>query len=132
MLLDIPKSRMKYIEEIKKSYNTFLLSNTNSIHLNFISNYLQKEFGINDIDVKFNKAYYSCQVGLRKPDEKIFQLVMEENNLVPQETLFIDDSAVNVETADQLGMHVILLMENEILEDKINEYLLLHKEAVLH
>lgn len=132
MLLDIPKTRMKYVEGLQTSYNTFLLSNTNSIHLKFISNYLQKEFGISDISEKFKKAYYSCQVGMRKPDEKIFQLVMEENNLLPEETLFIDDSAVNIETADKLGMHVILLMENEIIEDKINQYLLSHKETVLH
>lgn len=132
MLLDIPETRMKYVEGLQTSYNTFLLSNTNSIHLKFISSYLQKEFGISDISEKFKKTYYSCQVGMRKPDEKIFQLVMEENNLLPEETLFIDDSAVNIETADKLGMQVILLMENEIVEDKINEYLLSHKETVLH
>lgn len=132
MLLDIPKDRMKYIEGIKNKFNTFLLSNTNSIHLNFISNYLRKEFGIKDIGEKFKKAYYSCQVGMRKPDEKIYQLVLEENKLLPEETLFIDDSAVNVETADKLGLHVILLMPNENVEAKINEYLLSHKETVLH
>ncbi|TSA49588.1 MAG: HAD family phosphatase [Sphingobacteriales bacterium] len=132
MLLDIPKDRMKYIEGIKNKFNTFLLSNTNSIHLNFISNYLQKEFGIKDISEKFKNAYYSCQVGMRKPDEKIFQLVLEENNLVPEETLFLDDSAVNVETADKLGMHVILIMPGDEIEIKIKEFIASQKEVSLH
>ncbi|GDX53448.1 hydrolase [Bacteroidota bacterium] len=132
MLMDIPKNRMQYLDELKKSFATFLLSNTNSIHLNFISSYLQKEFAMTDISEKFKKAYYSCQVGMRKPDEKIFQLVLEENNLMPEETLFLDDSAVNVETADKLGMHVILMMPGDEIENKIKEFIASQKEVSLH
>jgi len=132
MLLDIPQSRMKFLDEMKKEYKTFMLSNTNSIHLDALSVYLKKTFSISDIAEKFSKAYYSCRCGMRKPDEKIFQLVMSENNLDPAETLFIDDSAVNIETADQLGLHVILLMPGDNLEAKVMEYLASHKETVLH
>ena len=132
MLMDIPLHRMKYLDELKKSYNTFLLSNTNSIHLNFISNYLQKEFQLNDISEKFNKAYYSCRVGMRKPDEKIYQLVLQENNLVAEETLFLDDSAVNVETAEQLGINVILMMPGDEIENKIKDFIASQKEVSLH
>lgn len=91
-----------------------------------------KEFAMTDISEKFKKAYYSCQVGMRKPDEKIFQLVMEENNLMPEETLFLDDSAVNVETADKLGMHVILMMPGDEIENKIKEFIASQKEVSLH
>jgi epoxide hydrolase-like predicted phosphatase len=132
MLMEIPKSRMDYLTELKKSFNTYLLSNTNSIHLDFISAYLQKQFGIKDIAEKFTKAYYSCQCSMRKPDEKIFQLVMEENNLLPEETLFIDDSAVNIETADKLGMNVILIMPGDEMENKIQEFLAAQKVSALH
>ena len=132
MLMDIPQHRMKYLDELKKLYNTFLLSNTNSIHLNFISTYLQKEFKMSDISEKFNKAYYSCRVGMRKPDEKIYQLLLQENNLVPEETLFLDDSAVNVETAEQLGINVILMMPGDEIETKIKDFIASQKEVSLH
>ena len=132
MLMDIPLHRMKFLDELKKSYNTFLLSNTNSIHLNFISSYLQKEFQLKDIGEKFNKAYYSCRVGMRKPDEKIYQLVLQENNLVAEETLFLDDSAVNVETAEQLGINVILMMPGDEIENKIKDFIASQKEVSLH
>ncbi len=132
MLMDIPLRRMKYLDELKKSHNTFLLSNTNSIHLNFISSYLQQEFKMNDIGEKFNKAYYSCRVGMRKPDEKIYQLLLKENNLIAEETLFLDDSAVNVETAEQLGIHVILMMPGDEIENKIKDFITSQKEVSLH
>ncbi|MFT6442539.1 MAG: putative hydrolase of the HAD superfamily [Salibacteraceae bacterium] len=55
-------------------------------------------------------------MGLRKPDPEIFQVVLNENNLVPKETLFIDDSPQHIASAKTLGI-VAYHLENEDIGD---------------
>jgi putative hydrolase of the HAD superfamily len=109
MLMDVPKERLQLLRKIKSTHRTFLLSNTNDIHIETFNKYLQKTFGIADLSGYFEKLYLSYKVGMRKPDKEIFELVVSENNLLPQETLFIDDSIQHVEAAKTLGIHAYLL-----------------------
>jgi putative hydrolase of the HAD superfamily len=55
----------------------------------------------------FEKAYYSYEIGLRKPTKEIFKYILEDSNLDPDETLFIDDSNQNIKTAKELGLNCI-------------------------
>ncbi|MBQ1303981.1 MAG: HAD-IA family hydrolase, partial [Erysipelotrichaceae bacterium] len=48
---------------------------------------------------------FSCDAGLLKPDPAIYQLLMDKYGLKPEETVFFDDSARNVEAARSLGIH---------------------------
>lgn len=105
MLLDIPKERIELIRKLALKYNVYLLSNTNEIHLECINNYLFNTFQLHSIDTLFKKTYFSFQVGLRKPNPKIFDLVLQENKLVALETLFVDDSIEHTHTAEKLGIH---------------------------
>ena len=89
MLLDYPKHRLNFLLDIRKHYRTFLLSNTNQIHKDCYYASLLKEHGINGLASLFEKLYFSHEVGLRKPDPAIYQLVLNQNNLKPEETLFI-------------------------------------------
>ena len=57
--------------------------------------------------------YLSYEVGMRKPDAEIFELVLSENNLDPNETLFIDDSIQHIEAAKKLGIHTYWLDVNK-------------------
>ena len=61
--------------------------------------------GYQNFNDLFEKAYFSYQVGLSKPGESIFRHVLENSNLVPAETLFIDDTLKHVETARRLALH---------------------------
>ncbi|MCW3118800.1 MAG: haloacid dehalogenase, partial [Chitinophagaceae bacterium] len=64
----------------------------------------------------FEKTYYSHTTRLRKPEAPIFELVLNENNLIPEETLFIDDTAMNFPEAERLGIQVYHLAPgNEIM-----------------
>lgn len=104
MLLDIPKERIELIRKLSENYNVFLLSNTNEIHLQFIDKYVQQHFAIDSISFLFKKAYLSYQLNLRKPNQEIFQLILNENNLNSLETLFIDDTKEHIEAAKLLGI----------------------------
>ena len=117
MLLDFPAERINLLLNLKKTYRTFLLSNTNAIHYPVYNKQLHETFGIDSLSDLFEKAYYSFQVGLRKPDIEIFELVLKENNLVPEETLFIDDAPQNIKIAKYIGIKAVLLQPSETLID---------------
>ncbi len=109
IFLDIPQGNHELLKRVKEKYRTFLLSNINAIHYDYVHSYLQKEFGMDNNDDLFEKVYYSHLVGKRKPDAEIFEQVLSENNLNPAETLFIDDSPQHLETAKKLGLQTYLM-----------------------
>ena len=128
ILLDFPEENIALLQEIKKHYRTFILSNTNEIHFPVYTKNLQEKFGINELSDLFEKEYYSHKLGLRKPDKKIFELVLSENNLNPAETLFIDDSEQNTEAASALGIQTYLFKPGEKLSDLFSEGKLIIKD----
>ncbi|WP_421939063.1 HAD family hydrolase [Pedobacter sp.] len=97
--------------KVKAKYRTFLLSNNNEIHYNWIIEYLKTTFKINNYDDYFEKAYFSQHMKLRKPNTNIFEQVLKENNLNPAETLFIDDSPQHIEGAKKVGLNTLLMTE---------------------
>lgn len=103
ILGEIPAARIELLRRLKDRYRLFLLSNTNEIHYDAYSAYVQSTFGARLEDF-FEKAYYSHQMGLRKPDERIFMRVVEENGIDPAETLFVDDYLENVRAAKKAGL----------------------------
>jgi len=105
LLLDFPPERIDLLKKLKTKYRTFLLSNTNSLHFKEFNQRLFNEQGVYLEDI-FEKTYYSHTANLRKPDAAIFQLVLNENDLNPTETLFIDDTALNFPEAEKLGIRV--------------------------
>ncbi len=118
MLLDLPMERLRLLEKLKTTHRTFLLSNTNDIHINTFNMYLKKTFEIDNLSAYFEKMYLSYKVGVRKPDAEIFELVLSENKLDPKETLFIDDSIQHIEGAKKLGIQTYWLdVKKETLVD---------------
>jgi len=79
--------------------------NNESTELNL---YRIQTFGLTEI---FDLFVSSCFVGLRKPEEGIYQLALEITQRPPEECCFVDDRALNLDGASRLGMHVIR-MEN--------------------
>ena len=92
IFVGIPEGNHELLRQLKGKYRTFLLSNINAIHYDYVHDYLKREFGMADNSNLFEKTYYSHLVGKRKPNAEIFEQVLQENNLDPAETLFIDDS----------------------------------------
>jgi putative hydrolase of the HAD superfamily len=117
MLLDFPVRRLQILQQLRQHYSLYLLSNTNSIHLEAFNNILQQSRGIPSLNEFFDKAYYSHLIGLRKPEKESYQLVLEENGLNPAETLFIDDTLPNIEGAKLVGLQTIHLLPPKTIAD---------------
>ncbi|CAM1347983.1 HAD-IA family hydrolase [Tenacibaculum crassostreae] len=107
ILLDFPLHRLKFLKELaaSKKYRLFLLSNTNELHISWIQN----DWGMdlyNEFKNCFEQFYLSHEIKMRKPNSDIFEFVLNENNLIASETIFIDDTKENTNAAKELGISV--------------------------
>ncbi|MFH6961741.1 HAD family hydrolase [Flavobacterium plurextorum] len=105
VLADFPSYRLDFLKELAKKYRLFLLSNTDSIHIATFEKKSGAPF-YTDFYNCFEKVYFSFEMGLRKPDPKIYQVLLDKHNLVPENTLFIDDKTENTNSAATLGIKV--------------------------
>ena len=117
LLLQYRPLTLQALVELKKKHRIFLLSNTNIIHRKAFNKIYESQFGKGSLDDFFDKAYYSYEIGLRKPDLEAYEFVLKENNLTPSKTLFIDDSEPNVESAKKAGMQGVVLREGMRVEE---------------
>lgn len=116
MLLDIPQKRFELLNEVKKKYRTFCLSNTNELHIEFIYKQLVRDNNLPNLNPFFEKVYLSHEMGMRKPDEEIFSKVIDENQLNPSLCLFIDDTAGHLEGAKKTGLNTLHLSNGLTIE----------------
>jgi len=118
MLLGLPQKKVDLLKALKERYKVFLLSNTNSIHLRHINEVIVRNLtGDVEIDVFFDRAYYSHKMGMRKPEREIFMQVMTENQLQPSTTLFLDDNIENIEAANALGIKTVYVKSTDRIFD---------------
>jgi putative hydrolase of the HAD superfamily len=116
LLLDFPVERIELLRTLRKKYRLFLLSNTNSIHHKKFQQQIFRQTG-NYLEDLFEKTYYSHTIGLCKPDAAAFRLVIEENDLDPAETIFVDDTEANMTGAKEAGLHVAHIRPNTTILD---------------
>jgi putative hydrolase of the HAD superfamily len=67
----------------------------------------------------FSLFVSSCFVGLRKPEAGVYRLALDITQRAPEECCFIDDRALNLESASQLGMNVIQMQNFEQLRSDL-------------
>jgi glucose-1-phosphatase len=117
MLLNFPTERLLWLKEASKKYKVYLFSNTNIIHYEAFQKIFRENTRKQNLDDYFIKAYYSHELGLRKPDEEAFIEILKKEKLCAEETLFIDDTPVNIESAKHVGMQAILLQSPNTVFD---------------
>ena len=109
MLIGWKSERFNFLQKLKKSYNLYLLSNSNDLHLEWIHKDLKKVHGISDFDTKFfNQTFYSHLRKMRKPENQMFRKMIELTEINPAESLFIDNSKENVSKAREVGLNAVL------------------------
>jgi len=116
ILLDIPTARIEKVKSLKEKYRTFLLSNTNALHVEAFEDIIDQSMGIELFRSSFEKIYYSNEMGMRKPHVEIYHELLKNHKLDPTKTLFIDDTIRHVEGARKAGLHAhhFIVGEDEI------------------
>lgn len=102
---DFPLYRLEFLQMLSRKYRLFLLTNTDSIHINRFEHMVGMSF-FSDFYQCFEKVYYSYEMGMRKPDPAIFSYILNKHDLSPKRTLFVDDKKENTDAAASLGIHV--------------------------
>jgi putative hydrolase of the HAD superfamily len=121
MLGGIPVQRLDLLRSLRSTYRTFALSNTNDIHVRRFNNIVENATGsANILDEYFEKVYFSHEMKMRKPDTVIYQTVLDQQSLVPAETLFIDDNLDNISGAGSIGIQTLHLTHPEQLTTFFN------------
>ncbi|HET9098425.1 MAG TPA: HAD family phosphatase [Candidatus Saccharimonadales bacterium] len=94
------KQLLKLIEDLRTDYKTAVLSNSNK-------GVLERKIGRDWLDKCFDEVVASAEVGLVKPDPKIYQLTASRLGVRTDECIFVDDISSFLESAQTLGMKTI-------------------------
>ncbi|MCK5686238.1 HAD-IA family hydrolase [bacterium] len=108
---------IEYLKSLKQSFQFLILSNTNSVHWNYIIN----KFPV--ITEIFKVHILSYEEGIKKPDNRIFNRVFELQP-DPDKVIFIDDTVENIDAASKIGIHCIRYTEFKKFKTEFDEYAL--------
>lgn len=97
----IDQKMLNFAKSLKSDYRIGLLSNA---WVN-ARKHLGEHFDFIDV---FDVSIFSAEVGVRKPDEKIFWVMLERMQVKPSETIFVDDLKENIKGAEKIGIKTIL------------------------
>ncbi len=121
-MLDVPQYRLEYLLELKKKYKLYILSNTNPYVMSWARS---NDFTIagKPLDDYFDKIYTSYELKAVKPGKTIFELMIKDADMLPGETLFIDDGPANIKMAKELGMMTFQPINGEDWRDDLTALL---------
>lgn len=122
MLIDFPAIRVELLKALRKKYKVYLFSNTNAIHVDRFHAIFRNQHGF-EVSSLFDKDFYSNEIGYRKPAPESFMEIIRLAGINPNESLFIDDSNTNVESAIACGLNGYWLKPDQKVEEFFGEYL---------
>lgn len=91
------RSVYRLVNILRAGYKTAMLSNINLLHYE----YLKKSFPVFGV---FDKIFLSFELGMAKPNKKIYENVIAAMQVSPQEIFYTDDRTELVQSADSLGI----------------------------
>lgn len=101
---ETPLYKLEAIDILRKNYRLGLLSNTNPFMMDLTDSPLLSKAG-RPISSYFDSLFLSYTMKLYKPDRAIYEEAMRIGGMLPEETIFVDDSPKNVEGARAIGIH---------------------------
>ena len=108
MLHYIDYSTFEYLNKLRPRFKTYVLSNINTYHAEWIDRAMRSAESDNTIYQYFDHVFYSHEIGHRKPEYGAWQCIIEQEGIQAQQTLFIDDKKENIEAAKALGFNGLL------------------------
>ncbi len=112
ILKDFPVKRLEFLKAIAESeeYKLLFISNTNDLHIDWVKENIPF---FEEFKAQFDQFYLSQELGMRKPNPSVYELIFDMNNIKAEETLFIDDTKANTDSAAALGCKVWNLIPGE-------------------
>ena len=110
MIKDVPENRVSKLKDLKSTYQVYLFSNTNQVHIAKMNQTFESKYGF-VFSSLFIKDFYSHELGISKPDNSSYQKVIESSGIKPAESLFVDDLERNIFGAKNAGLQTFWLKE---------------------
>lgn len=101
----IDRTLLVYLRSLRGKYKTGLISNA----WGDLRDYIIRE----RFDDAFDKMIISAEVGVAKPEPKIFQIALEQFGVKPNEAVFVDDFLINIEGCEKVGIKGIHFQDTE-------------------
>lgn len=119
-LIGIPVKRLHQLEELRSKYKVYMLSNTNPI---MWAATIRDEFRKDGREREdyFDGIVTSFEAKSLKPEKAIFDCVVSQLGVKPEETLFFDDSQANLDAAAALGFKTQLVAPGTEFYDAITD-----------
>lgn len=104
---ELPRRNLEALLRLRnEGYRVLLLSNTNPFVMDWVMGNGFDGEG-HSLMHYLDRAYLSYQCGIMKPDERLFQLVLDKEQIKAGETLFVDDGPKNIAAAQRMGFHTL-------------------------
>lgn len=110
--IEIDETFLDIAHRLKSNYKLILLSND----ISEWSKYLRRKFGLCDL---FDKIVISGDYRILKPDNRLFNVILNYLNIPASECCYIDDRIKNINLASQLGLKAILFNRSNLTYDGI-------------
>lgn len=116
LYLDVYNDMDNLLVGLKRKYKLIGLTNTNAIH--------SKVWTVKYADTlqHFEKIFSSHELATRKPERKIFEIVLDYLKSKPEQTLFLDDNQDNINGAKEIGINTILVTSNAQMMKDISQF----------
>ncbi|WP_409159798.1 glucose-1-phosphatase [Pectobacterium sp. B2J-2] len=95
----------------QEGHRVVILSNTNRLHCSHWPALFP------EVGASADRIYLSQDIGLRKPELAIYHYVLTQEGVTPAKAVFFDDNAANVDAAQSLGIHSILVTDRQVVPD---------------
>jgi putative hydrolase of the HAD superfamily len=102
---DLRPEMVKALKRIKAAFKTGCI--TNNLPANAIGSMTGRSLYVAEVMVLFDHVIESAKIGLRKPDPRIYQLMVETLQVDPRKCVYLDDLGVNLKPAREMGMTTI-------------------------
>lgn len=115
LITGFPPEKFALLRPLREHYRVIALSNINTLHVAFIDQHLMEAYQCNLRDF-FDYAYYSFEMGARKPEVRIYEMVLQQEGCSAENIFFIDDLKANIEAAQLQGFHTCHITDrNQLL-----------------
>lgn len=121
-ITEVPQYKLNYLNELRKQYKVFILSNTNPYIMGWARSDKFTPAG-KPLDAYVDKIYTSFEAGSTKPDFGIFDYMIKDSGINPVETIFVDDGAANIAAGKEFGFVTMQPENGEDWRQKLEKLL---------
>lgn len=104
---NVSRYKFDYIDTLRPGRKVYILSNTNPYIMSYAHSDRFLPGSGRVLSDYVDKVYASCKMLTMKPDREIYEKMIADSGMLPEHSLFIDDSMANLEAAQAVGLQTL-------------------------